>query len=46
MGILSRKEEEECSPSASADQGLSEKEIEHQAESTPRDGAPQPRQFD
>lgn len=46
MGILSRKEEEERSPSASADQGLSEKDIEQQGESTPRGGAPQPRQFD
>jgi hypothetical protein len=46
MGILNGREEEERSPSASADQGLSEKDIEQQAESNTQDGAPQPRQFD
>ncbi|CZR64555.1 related to nicotinamide mononucleotide permease [Phialocephala subalpina] len=46
MGILNGREEEERPPSASADQGLSEKDIEQQAESNTQDGAPQPRQFD
>lgn len=46
MGIISRQEEEERSPSASADQGSSEKDVEQHGESQAQDGVSQPRQFD
>ncbi len=38
MGILDRTEEEVRRPSASAEQGLSEKDIEQQGEPTPQYG--------